>query len=73
MTERETALAQARQMAQALRQVLLSVPHGTGDHTDFCRLHNEGISPSEEDKCRCHVGRVCAALRQWREGDYGSD
>ncbi|MEO5340749.1 MAG: hypothetical protein H7837_09595 [Magnetococcus sp. MYC-9] len=59
-------LEAARGMAQALRRVLQSVPHGTGDHTDLCRLHNEGIAPDDEQKCRCHVGRVRAALRQWR-------
>jgi hypothetical protein len=65
MSEIETALAQAQQMARALRQILASVPHGTGDHTDLCRMQNEGISPSDEAKCQCHVGRVCAALRKW--------
>ncbi|MBF0161519.1 MAG: hypothetical protein HQL88_04450 [Magnetococcales bacterium] len=59
-------LEAARERAEALRRVLLSVPHGTGDHTDLCRMHNEGISPRDEQQCRCHVGRICAALRQWR-------
>ncbi|MEO5363140.1 MAG: hypothetical protein H7838_05900 [Magnetococcus sp. DMHC-8] len=69
MTTPAEALARAvaaERMAQALRQVLMSVPHGTGDHTDLCRLHNDGISPADEQKCRCHVGRICAALREWR-------
>ncbi len=69
MTPLEAALAQVetcRGMAMALRQVLQSVPHGTGDHTDLCRMQNEGISPADEEKCRCHVGRVCAVLRAWR-------
>ncbi|MBF0461580.1 MAG: hypothetical protein HQL87_09305 [Magnetococcales bacterium] len=65
----EEALAQAaasRQMAEALRQVLQLVPHGMGDHTDLCRMQNEGRAPVEEQNCQCHVGRVCAVLRQWR-------
>lgn len=53
------------EMAYALRQVLLRVPHGTGDHTDLCRMQNEGLPPMDDKKCHCHVGRVRAAIRDW--------
>ena len=59
-------LEAAQKMANDLRQVLSSVPHGTGDHTDLCRMHNEGRSPRREQQCHCHVGRILAALRRWR-------
>ncbi|MBF0584090.1 MAG: hypothetical protein HQL80_07645 [Magnetococcales bacterium] len=55
-----------QRMAQALREVLLSVPHGMGDHTDLCRLQNEGVAPADDRHCHCHVGRVRAALQRWR-------
>ena len=53
----------AEKMAFALRQVLLRVPHGTGDHTDLCRMQNEGMAPMDDQNCRCHVGRIRAVIR----------
>ena len=53
----------AEQMALALRQVLLRVPHGTGDHTDLCRMQNEGMAPMDDQNCRCHVGRIRTVIR----------
>ncbi|MBF0342315.1 MAG: hypothetical protein HQL95_15325 [Magnetococcales bacterium] len=46
----------------ALRQVLRKVPHGGGDHTDFCRMENEGLPPREDSLCHCHVALIRRAL-----------
>lgn len=61
-----TRAEKAEHAARALRQELLLVPHGTGDHTDLCRMQNDGSAPMAEKNCRCHVGRVRAAIRQWQ-------
>lgn len=68
MTEQEllAQLEESQRMAHALRKVLQSVPHGMGDHTDLCRMSNEGVAPADDLQCRCHVARIRAALRQWR-------
>ena len=65
----QQALARAEKaelIARNLRQVLLKVPHGTGDHTDLCRMQNEGLPPMDDHKCRCHVGRVRMAIQKWQ-------
>ncbi|MGN7610574.1 hypothetical protein ACQZV8_00650 [Magnetococcales bacterium HHB-1] len=46
------------------RRVLLSVPHGPGDHTDACRFAQGTFSPHKPMKCRCHVQKVQNALRE---------
>lgn len=55
----------AEKVAHALRHALLQVPHGTGDHTDLCRMHNEGLPPMQDEHCHCHVGKVRAAIQAW--------
>lgn len=57
-------MEKAEHTARALRQVLMRVPHGTGDHTDLCRMQNEGLPPMKEQNCHCHVGQVRAAIRE---------
>ncbi|HIJ83289.1 MAG: hypothetical protein HW380_3326 [Magnetococcales bacterium] len=55
---------------ELLYQALIKVPCGTGDHTDLCRMHNQGLPPLDNDQCRCHVGAVRIALanyRSWKE------
>lgn len=71
MSDRESGslqlLVQRAEKAEAtvkmLRKVLSGVPHSTGDHSDLCRMHNDGRAPRDETKCLCHVGKVKEALR----------
>ncbi|MEG3637759.1 hypothetical protein [Magnetococcus sp. PR-3] len=57
-------LQQYQQNLQQLRKVLLQVPHGPGDHSDLCRMHNQGLAPKEDDHCHCHVGAIRQILAQ---------
>lgn len=58
---RERAL-RAEADARTLRHLLIRVPHGSGDHTDLCRMANEGLPPTDPELCRCHVALVRNAL-----------
>ncbi|MBF0447513.1 MAG: hypothetical protein HQL67_04865 [Magnetococcales bacterium] len=61
MSEAEK-IAELEQRCAAYRDVLLRVPHSRGDHSDLCRMKNEGQPPPTADQCHCHVGLVSAAL-----------
>ncbi|MBF0140305.1 MAG: hypothetical protein HQL74_08490 [Magnetococcales bacterium] len=50
---------------ETLYLALIKVPCGTGDHTDLCRMHNNGLPPLDNDRCHCHVGPVRAALASY--------
>ncbi|OSM02522.1 hypothetical protein MAIT1_02676 [Magnetofaba australis IT-1] len=56
--------AQMATLAQQLRHVLMRVPHGHGDHSDRCRMANDGLAPSAPDQCQCHVAEIRAVLAQ---------
>ncbi|MBF0172553.1 MAG: hypothetical protein HQL83_03790 [Magnetococcales bacterium] len=59
-----------REHLELLYQALIKVPRGMGDHTDLCRMHNQGLPPADDHLCRCHVGPVRAALvryRSWKD------
>lgn len=61
---------------ERLYQALVRVPCGTGDHTDLCRMHNQGLPPLDHDRCRCHVGIVRTALadyRAWKQRNLSHD
>ncbi|MBF0163207.1 MAG: hypothetical protein HQL97_09990 [Magnetococcales bacterium] len=62
LAEARRRLARAEAEVQLLRQVLRSIPHGRGDHTDFCRMENEGLPPVDEAHCRCYVAAIRKAL-----------
>ncbi|MBF0437988.1 MAG: hypothetical protein HQL93_02590 [Magnetococcales bacterium] len=55
-------VAQAQAHVRALQQVLSRIPHGRGDHTDLCRMANEGMPPVDNDHCQCHVALIRKAL-----------
>ena len=64
-TEQHTALHRAEKAEATvlcLRQALRRVPRGMGDHTDLCRMENNGTPPRTIRDCRCHVGPVRQAL-----------
>ncbi|MBF0160411.1 MAG: hypothetical protein HQL58_12915 [Magnetococcales bacterium] len=60
---RQDNKALQEQVAAALR-ILLRVPHGQGDHTDYCRFQNGGLPPTGQQPCHCHVSLVQRALRE---------
>ncbi|MBF0097180.1 MAG: hypothetical protein HQM04_11865 [Magnetococcales bacterium] len=69
MSELAQALARAERaekLAHELRQLLQAVPHGLGDHTDFCRLQHGGVPPRDDSVCHCHVGKIRRALQSSR-------
>lgn len=64
LTEARRRLARAEGEVQRLRQVLRRIPHGHGDHTDLCRMENEGLPPSDDAHCHCHVAMVRRSLKR---------
>ncbi|MBF0629047.1 MAG: hypothetical protein HQL91_12590 [Magnetococcales bacterium] len=70
LAETRRRIARAEGELQVLRQVLRRVPHGRGDHTDFCRMENEGLPPPNDEACRCHVAMVRKCLKQEREANH---
>ncbi|MBF0215162.1 MAG: hypothetical protein HQM00_16645 [Magnetococcales bacterium] len=64
LAEARRRLARAEAEIHTLRQLLYGVPHGRGDHTDFCRMENAGLPPSDDAHCRCHVASIRRALQQ---------
>ncbi|MEO5345329.1 MAG: hypothetical protein H7834_02985 [Magnetococcus sp. YQC-9] len=62
LAEARRHLARVEGELQLMRQVLRSIPHGQGDHTDFCRMENEGLPPVDDAHCRCYVAAVRKAL-----------
>ncbi|MBF0613893.1 MAG: hypothetical protein G8237_12575 [Magnetococcales bacterium] len=57
-------LARAEEEVRHLRQVLRRIPHGRGDHTDFCRMENEGLPPADDARCHCHVSWIRKSLKR---------
>lgn len=55
-------LAQVENEVKELRNLLQHVPHGRGDHTDFCRMANDGLPPEQNEHCRCHVAMIRKTL-----------
>lgn len=68
----EGAVCSEPERLELLYQALLKVPCGTGDHTDLCRMHNDGLPPLDNERCHCHVGLVRVALASyhaWKNKD----
>ncbi|MBF0182252.1 MAG: hypothetical protein HQM03_19730 [Magnetococcales bacterium] len=58
--EKQRLEAQVRE----LRELLRRIPHSLGDHTDLCRMANDGLPPRENERCRCHVAPILQALKE---------
>lgn len=52
----------SQELLHLLYQALLKVPRGMGDHTDLCRMKNNGLPPTQDTACQCHVGPVRKAI-----------
>ncbi|MBF0272077.1 MAG: hypothetical protein HQL98_08455 [Magnetococcales bacterium] len=64
LAEARRRVARAEGELENLRQVLRCIPHGRGDHTDFCRMENEGLPPVDDAHCCCHVAMIRKYLKR---------
>ncbi|ABK44867.1 hypothetical protein Mmc1_2367 [Magnetococcus marinus MC-1] len=57
-------LLESQQQIEQLRKTLLQIPHGNGDHSDYCRMQNNGLAPKQGEHCHCHVKAIQETLQQ---------
>jgi hypothetical protein len=68
MSKDDDTIAKLEAQCESYREALSKVPHSRGDHTDLCRMNNDGQVPKDAESCCCHVGKVTAALKREEKG-----